>query len=383
MKADVLYVNALGKLEIFWNNRKVTKKLSKKSSSLLIYLALNRGQEFDREVLAHKFWSNSDSKSARYNLRHALWHIKKVFAGTSPINSSQAICRFSQKVSIESDCERLEACHQNKELLETEAIEEVQALYRGHFASNTTLNHASEVNDWILYMNSYTERLFFEITEYLARRYREAESFSRAIALYEKLLLINPYHEALYLGIMESYIDGNHPAKAIEVYERCQRILRNELNSDPQQELKTLYFNLTRNRMPVSKESAAPKSPETAAPEVEKRTVFIESDVEYYGLLKLIEAMLTSLGEASNLPEEISLLSSVYPPAGRGTTCHRCVTEAGILYAFKALVVCYQEHQGPGIVVEGISETDRKSHLILHTLLKEFDQTKNVLTVVP
>ena len=377
MQVDRLEFHVLGDLGITWNTQDISRRLSRKSNVLLLYLALHRDQTFPREVLAQTFWNNSQTRSARYNLRHALWHIKKVIGGNSPIHTEQTSCRLSRKIRVESDYHRLETCHRNLDAMETSEIEDAIALYKGGFSSNVTLHQASEVNDWLFYMNSCAERLLFEATEYLALRYRKNGVPGRAIGHYEKLLQINPYHEKFHLALMESHLECRDPARAMEVFEKCKRLLRDELGTAPQKELKDLYLTLCRSRRPVS----------TSCPQPEAtRTVNIESGIEFHGLAKLIAALsepldLSKMDAATR--QDMARLSAIHPPMGHGCDVQAApTTEAGFLYAFTKLVACFCARTQGRIGIEGIEGTDPKTRAFLTTLEREFRAENAVFSIL-
>jgi len=64
------------------------------------------------------------------------------------------------------------------------------------------------------------------------------------INLLEEMLNINPFKEELYLKLMKIYIDLGDRNIAIKQYERCENILREELNVRPMEDIRNLYDGL-------------------------------------------------------------------------------------------------------------------------------------------
>ncbi|HEY44462.1 MAG TPA: SARP family transcriptional regulator, partial [Anaerolineae bacterium] len=72
----MLEVRLLGKFEVQLNGEPVEIP-SRPAQSLLSYLILKAGVAHRRERLAGLLWPDSDETSARTNLRHALWRLRK------------------------------------------------------------------------------------------------------------------------------------------------------------------------------------------------------------------------------------------------------------------------------------------------------------------
>src|SRR5690349_8553740 len=72
----MLEVRLLGKFEVKFNN-KSSSISSRPAQSLFAYLILNAGTPHRREKLAGLLWPDSLEETARGNLRHALWRIRK------------------------------------------------------------------------------------------------------------------------------------------------------------------------------------------------------------------------------------------------------------------------------------------------------------------
>src|SRR5215217_7622308 len=72
----MLEVRLLGKFEIKRDGKPVAIS-SRPAQSLFAYLILSAGTAHRREKLAGMLWPDSLEETARDNLRHALWRIRK------------------------------------------------------------------------------------------------------------------------------------------------------------------------------------------------------------------------------------------------------------------------------------------------------------------
>src|SRR5687767_4063023 len=74
----MLTVRLLGKFEVTYGGKPITIS-SRPSQSLFAYLILSAGTAHRREKLAGLLWPDSLEETARENLRHALWRLRKAF----------------------------------------------------------------------------------------------------------------------------------------------------------------------------------------------------------------------------------------------------------------------------------------------------------------
>src|SRR5215510_13148252 len=90
----MLEVRLLGKFEIKRDKKLITIS-SRPAQSLFAYLILNAGILHRREKLAGLLWPDSLEETARDNLRHALWRMRK---GVHSSSSTHFL--YSDDVSI-------------------------------------------------------------------------------------------------------------------------------------------------------------------------------------------------------------------------------------------------------------------------------------------
>src|SRR5262249_15858807 len=73
---DMLEVRLLGRFEVKYKKKSIDIS-SRPAQSLFAYLMLSAGTSHRREKLAGLLWPDSLEETARDNLRHALWRIRK------------------------------------------------------------------------------------------------------------------------------------------------------------------------------------------------------------------------------------------------------------------------------------------------------------------
>ncbi|HLO30980.1 MAG TPA: hypothetical protein VK249_17670, partial [Anaerolineales bacterium] len=82
VKVAVLEVHLLGKFEVR-DGKRVINIASRPAQSLFAYLILSAGTSHRREKLAGLLWPDSLEETARDNLRHALWRMRKALEAAS------------------------------------------------------------------------------------------------------------------------------------------------------------------------------------------------------------------------------------------------------------------------------------------------------------
>src|SRR5512141_3098731 len=85
----MLEVRLLGTFDIKHKNKPITIS-SRPAQSLFAYLILNAGTPHRREKLAGMLWPDSLEETARDNLRHALWRMRKALEVASATRFLQA-----------------------------------------------------------------------------------------------------------------------------------------------------------------------------------------------------------------------------------------------------------------------------------------------------
>ena len=85
----MLEVRLLGTFEVKHKNKLIDIP-SRPAQSLFAYLILNAGTSHRREKLAGLLWPDSMEETARDNLRHALWRLRKALQSASAASYLQA-----------------------------------------------------------------------------------------------------------------------------------------------------------------------------------------------------------------------------------------------------------------------------------------------------
>ncbi|TCO77940.1 AfsR/SARP family transcriptional regulator [Marinisporobacter balticus] len=256
-----LEIYVLGNLKIDWENKHILEKLSDKAIGLFCYLAVNKGKKLSRDKLAAYFWDSSNINSARYNLRYNLWTLRKVIKqdenGKDILLSKKDICMINPEANFYMDIFEINDIFNQideKNLHRYKGnLERLKKLYKGEFLEGFYLKKSIEFNDWVFYEREKFQRKYIDILYKLTYLYEANAEYDKAINLLEEMIMINPLKEEIYVQLIKVYIKIGDRKAALNQYERCCTILREELNIGPMEHTKKLYEKIKETNVEFNK----------------------------------------------------------------------------------------------------------------------------------
>ncbi len=283
---NVLTLRLLGELQILYNERSLAALLAQKEQALLIYLACQPGQRFSREHLADLLWGETSQSQARYNLRRALWRLRRALTqiGLSPETCltvegpwiyipPAAPCR----VDVLDFEQILQACFQDLQSHFSLAsggicrIREALALYRGDFLTGFLVPNAPDFEEWLVLERERLFLLLLRALTSLIQGFIALGERDEAIAACQRILTLDPLQEDIHRLLMRLYWENGQRAQALRQYRTCQDLLQRELGIEPLKETQDLYQRILQyEASPVSTSSlvfTTRLTPPTPAPE--------------------------------------------------------------------------------------------------------------------
>jgi predicted ATPase len=206
---------------------------TRKIEALLAYLILHP-KPHSREKLAALFWGDFSDSQARASLRNALPILRRQF-GSELLLADRETVQLDPSSWLWVDA--LEFRRQATNFLagsgSDPALINVE-LYQGDLLTDF-------YDDWVLAEREYYRTLYLETLLRLTQQRRAQAEYRRAIDYAGKLLSHDPANEAAYQNLMFCYLALGDRQAALKQYEICQRILRDELDVEPQPETIALY----------------------------------------------------------------------------------------------------------------------------------------------
>lgn len=235
----ILTFTLFGAPQITLGPQSITDELTPKVSALLIYLAAT-GRPHARDVLADLLWSDLPNQQARNNLRYVLPDLRRV-VGDYLLITPQTI-GFDRQAPYRLDVERLRSALLDKAA--ERSLTELQAaldLYQGEFLAGFTVRNAPVFEEWVMHQREELHSLVLQGLYTVAERYYQQHETQAGLAMTQRLLALDPWHEVGYRLQMQLLAASGQRAAALAQYAHCQRVLDEEFGVEPEATTTALY----------------------------------------------------------------------------------------------------------------------------------------------
>jgi predicted ATPase/DNA-binding SARP family transcriptional activator len=232
--------------------------------ALLAYLAVtdreHPGQRSSRDALATLFWTDYDLAKGLANLRHTLWEVTK-FIGEGWVTTEHETVFLNPKAELTLDAALFrslvaQAKRESDPAGRIPLLAEAAKLYRDQFLSGFTLKEGASFNEWVLTNAESLRREFASALDMLVEDYSTVGQAQAAIPYAQRRIELNPLNEAAHQKLMWLYASTDGHTAALQQYRSLEKLLRKELNLDPQPETRELYKKIRKGEFkPVSGQS--------------------------------------------------------------------------------------------------------------------------------
>ena len=249
--SSILQIQLLGGFRLVYDNGTLTERFSPRAQTLLAYLLLHQGQPLTRSHVAYTFWPDSSDAQARTNLRRELHGLRQSFpdmerflkVGNKTLSwkSDSAfaldVARFRREIQNAEDVDDVAA--------QKAALEEAIALYSGDLLPG-------HYDEWLLAKQEELRQLYLLALERLIGLLYAERAYTATIQTLQKLLQVDPLHEAGYRQLMELYAQDGKRAQALHAYHSCVTLFERELGVAPGTEIEALYEQLLQSEETVT-----------------------------------------------------------------------------------------------------------------------------------
>lgn len=200
----------------------------RKTLALLVFLALEGRSS--RARLSALFWGGLDEPAARRNLRHALHRLRAADLGGLLIADDEHVAL----AGVSNDMQAFERA------VASGRLDAAHAIRTGPLLQGLDIEGAAEFDDWL---RSRRERFLRAWRAAMARHAEQLESkgdLRAALAVHRGLLDDDELQEAAYRDLMRLHDALGERAAALELFDRCERTLQDELGLEPLPETRLL-----------------------------------------------------------------------------------------------------------------------------------------------
>ena len=232
-----------------------------KVQALLVYLAIEPDPH-SRESLMTLLWPGLPERSARGNLRQIIYYLRKAVPEVTSRESEEndlvplfvanrSAIQLNPAAAVEVDAHQFESYflgirnHNHLELLACsdcrQNLEKAIALYRGNFLEDFYLDDSNEFEEWAQIWQEAYRRKALDALEILTAMSSRQKEYPQAQAYAERQLEIDDLRESAYRQLMEIMALSGQRADALATYERCRRLLAEELGMAPAKRTTEVY----------------------------------------------------------------------------------------------------------------------------------------------
>lgn len=251
-----LTVYCLGSFRAYEDEQPIGDWPSRKGKIIFKYLLLHRRQRITKDVLMAQFWPESKTDAARNNLNVAIYGLRQALRNGYPEFSHVLFrddCYFlNPDMTVWVDVEQFTAVYrQANQLLQRgdtavalQQFHAAEALYQGELLAE------DPYEEWAAGRRQQAQRQYMQILTHLSEHYFAMEQYATCVTFANKLLQVEPCHEATHCLLMRAYARQHHGYLALRQYHTCVERLAEELAAAPNPTTTRLYEAI-RQHQPV------------------------------------------------------------------------------------------------------------------------------------
>ena len=232
----ILQIRLLGQFDVRLGGKRVLIP-SRAGQSLLAYLVLTAGTPHRREKLAGILWPDFSDDTARKNLRHELWRIRKAISTQQPTSVDYLLAEeFTIAFNREAES-WLDAAQMERPELDLGSLISNLSLYQGELLPGF-------YEDWIVLERERIRGIFDTKMEQLLGQLIAAERWTAVQEQAERWLSLGNTLEPAYRALMLAYGARGDMARVSSIYQRCIEELNEQFGLEPSAETRALYDGL-------------------------------------------------------------------------------------------------------------------------------------------
>ncbi len=235
-----VHISCFGGFRVFLPNRKEEMKWrTQKAQELFAYLFHLRGKPIEKDFLLLLLWPEADKKSATALLHTTLYSIRKTLAQWRMDDVIEyEDKKYSMRMDrVHSDLDKMDELCRSMEKKNDEFVysrREWLQSYTGSYLEGVAGDFSADCRD-------YYERMFLRMSHAIAGRAMREGNFEEGMDFIERAIAVDPYEEKLYLLGFECFRVLGEVKRAKKYYDKLSRILKKELDVEPEEEVTAAY----------------------------------------------------------------------------------------------------------------------------------------------
>jgi DNA-binding SARP family transcriptional activator len=249
----VLHLELLGDFRLRSESGSLITISARKSQAMLAYLAVKPSQLVSRDKMASLLWSSTAPEQARQSLRQTLSTMRRELAAVS---SQKILVEEGDFLSLDASLVYCDVA-EFESLVATgtpEALDPATRLYAGDFLDGFQIDE-DKFDQWVLAERDRLHRMALRAHAQLVEQLARGGALDEAIAIAQQSLRIDPLQESMHRTLMRLYLHSGDLLNALQQYDSCAKLLRRELDLEPDAETRGLQHEIVELR---KKRHAAP-----------------------------------------------------------------------------------------------------------------------------
>ncbi len=219
---------------------------------LFCYLLENSRQPISREKLMSLFWAESPESQARYNLRYALWNIRKLYRGKGEdfdlLHTTRTTCQLNPELDVFVDSQEFlrltgieESSHRPR------SLKRALDLYKGPFLEGFALKNLPEWEEWLYHRRETLHEAFVAAAMELGNHHLHHDDPQGAAVIFKRALFLVNDLEPAHEGLIRAYADQGRAAAALRQFGKYESIMEREYGAPPNQAIAEIAQALQEN----------------------------------------------------------------------------------------------------------------------------------------
>lgn len=245
---DQLFIYLLGDFSVWLGDKQISDEAfeRRKPRQLLKLLALQEEFRLHRDQVLEHLWPELSPESASSQLHKAVHQIRRAFATVQTKVSPEKLLEVKEgelrlwaPAGVITDVMQFTTL--SKQALNAQTLNDLEraaAEYRGDLLPSDLYE------DWTMETRDALKERATRLFKRLAEAYTNAGEFSKAEESYQLALSKDATQEDIHEALFVMYAKGGNKEGLEQAFERYRRILRSELDEEPNPELTATYQTL-------------------------------------------------------------------------------------------------------------------------------------------
>jgi DNA-binding SARP family transcriptional activator len=260
----MLHIHLFGKFQVCYGKENLPGFEARRVQELFSYLLLYRDRPHSRDALATLLWGNKSTAQSKKYLRQALWQLQTALDSQSE-NDKEGILeadtewiQINPHASFWLDVTTFTRAYASVQGVpgpelnpdQLEALKQTITIYQGDLLENW-------YQDWCLYQRERLQNMYLAILDKLMGYCEAYAQYEEGIAHGTFILGFDQARERTHRRLMRlHYLAGDRTA-ALRQYDRCTKVLDEELGVEPGRSTATLYQQIRTDNMEAIISSAS------------------------------------------------------------------------------------------------------------------------------